>query len=158
MPRGGRILTLFKRPWLRPAQVRIQMIGRIPTARESLASLVLVLASPPAVLAASRDYAFQFVQPEVSQGADAKIAVRLVDKRTGDAVPAAVIFATRLDMAPDGMEAMTTSVEALPSTEAGIYNFKVDLSMEGGWRLKLAAKVQGELETVQGELILRVTP
>ena len=134
------------------------MIGRIPTARESLASLVLVLASPPAVLAASRDYAFQFVQPEVSQGADAKIAVRLVDKRTGDAVPAAVIFATRLDMAPDGMEAMTTSVEALPSTEAGIYNFKVDLSMEGGWRLKLAAKVQGELETVQGELILRVTP
>ena len=134
------------------------MIGRIPTARESLASLVLVLASPPAVLAASRDYAFQFVQPEVSQGADAKIAVRLVDKRTGDAVPDAVIFATRLDMAPDGMEAMTTSVEALPSTEAGIYNFKVDLSMEGGWRLKLAAKVQGELETVQGELILRVTP
>ena len=134
------------------------MIGRIPTARESLASLVLVLASPPAVLAASRDYAFQFVQPEVSQGADAKIAVRLVDKRTGDAVPGAVIFATRLDMAPDGMEAMTTSVEALPSTEAGIYNFKVDLSMEGGWRLKLAAKVQGELETVQGELILRVTP
>ena len=73
-------------------------------------------------------------------------------------MPGAVIFATRLDMAPDGMEAMTTSVEALPSTEAGIYNFKVDLSMEGGWRLKLAAKVQGELETVQGELILRVTP
>ena len=134
------------------------MLGRLPTARESLASLVLVLASPPAVLAASRDYAFQFVQPEVSQGVDAKIAVRLVDKRTGDAVPDAVIFATRLDMAPDGMEAMTTSVEALPSTEAGIYNFKVDLSMEGGWRLKLAAKVQGELETVQGELILRVTP
>jgi hypothetical protein len=134
------------------------MIGRIPTARKLLASLVLVLASPPAVLAASRDYAFQFVQPEVAQGADAKIAVRLVDKRTGDAVPDAVIFATRLDMAPDGMEAMTTSVEALPSTEAGIYNFKVDLSMEGGWRLKLAAKVQGELETVQGELILRVTP
>ena len=134
------------------------MIGRIPTARKLLASLVLVLASPPAVLAASRDYAFQFVQPEVAQGADAKIAVRLVDKRTGDAVPDAVIFATRLDMAPDGMEAMSTSVEALPSTEAGIYNFKVDLSMEGGWRLKLAAKVQGELETVQGELILRVTP
>ena len=134
------------------------MIGRIPTARKLLASLVLVLASPPAVLAASRDYAFQFVQPEVAQGADAKIAVRLVDKRTGDAVPDAVIFATRLDMAPDGMEAMTTSVEALPSTEAGIYSFKVDLSMEGGWRLKLAAKVQGELETVQGELILRVTP
>ena len=134
------------------------MIGRIPTVRKLLAWLVLVLAFAPAVLAASRDYAFQFVQPEVAQGADAKIAVRLVDKRTGDAVPGAVIFATRLDMAPDGMEAMTTSVEALPSTEAGIYNFKVDLSMEGGWRLKLAAKVQGELETVQGELILRVTP
>lgn len=134
------------------------MIERILTVRNLLASLVLVLAFPPAALAASRDYAFQFVQPEVAQGADARIAVRLVDKRTGDAVRDAVIFATRLDMAPDGMETMTTSVEPLPSIQPGIYIFKVDLSMEGGWRLKLAAKVQGELETVQGELILRVTP
>lgn len=134
------------------------MIGRIPTARKLLASLVFVLAFPLAALAASRDYAFQLVQPEVAQGADAKIAVRLVDKRTGGAVADAVIFATRLDMAPDGMETMTTSVEALSSTEPGIYLFRVDLSMDGGWRLKLAAKVQGELETVEGELVLRVTP
>lgn len=61
-------------------------------------------------------------------------------------------------MAPEGMEAMTTRIEPMPSQETGIYRFKTNLSMEGGWRLKLAMKVQGELETVQGELVLQAKP
>ena len=89
---------------------------------------------------------------------EATVAVRLIDKRTAKPVPDAVIFSTRMDMAPEGMEAMTTPVEAQPSTEAGIYSFKTNLSMEGGWRFKLAAKVQGETETVQGELVLQAQP
>ena len=56
------------------------------------------------------------------------------------------------------MEAMTTRIEPMPSQETGIYRFKTNLSMEGGWRLKLAMKVQGELETVQGELVLQAKP
>jgi hypothetical protein len=34
-----------------------------------------------------------------------------------------VIFATRLDMAPDGMEMMGTPVEAIPSGGPGVYRF-----------------------------------
>ncbi|MCA1493431.1 FixH family protein [Ensifer sp. NBAIM29] len=123
-----------------------------------LASLAIVLASTTASYAEATDYEFQLVQPEVAQGREATVAVRLIDKRTEKPVSNAVIFTTRMDMAPEGMEAMTTPVEALPSMEPGIYRFKTNLSMEGGWRFKLAAKVQGETDTVQGEVILQATP
>ncbi|MGE3832872.1 MAG: FixH family protein [Parvibaculaceae bacterium] len=120
------------------------------------ASLVLAAIHGPARAAAS-DYEFQLTQVEIPQG-DALIAVRLIDKRSGEVVSDAVIFATRLDMAPDGMETMTTKIEPLPASEPGIYRFKANLSMEGGWRLSLAAKVQGEPETVQSELTLKALP
>ncbi|THK35346.1 hypothetical protein EHS39_25355 [Ensifer sp. MPMI2T] len=122
------------------------------------ASLAIVLASTTTSYAAAADYEFQLVQSEVAQGPEATVAVRLVDRRTEKPVSDAVIFTTRMDMAPEGMEAMTSPVEALPSTEPGVYRFKTNLSMEGGWRFKLAAKVQGEADTVQGELILQATP
>jgi hypothetical protein len=121
------------------------------------ASLMLAAIQGPARAAAS-DYEFQLTQAEIPQGDAAIIAVRLIDTRSGDPVSDAVIFATRLDMAPDGMETMTTKIEALPATEPGIYRFKANLSMEGGWRLSLAAKVQGEAETVQSELTLKALP
>ncbi|AFL51289.1 hypothetical protein ABIE78_002896 [Sinorhizobium fredii] len=123
-----------------------------------LASLAVVLASTTTSFATATDYEFQLVQSEVAQSPEATVAVRLIDKRTEKPVSDAVIFTTRLDMAPEGMEAMTTSVEPVPSTEPGIYRFKTNLSMEGGWRFKLAAKVQGETDTVQGEVILQATP
>lgn len=109
-------------------------------------------------LAGAADYEFQAVQTEIKQGAGSTVSVRLIDKRTGNAVPDAVIFATRMDMAPDGMETMTTTVEPSASTEPGVYTFTTNLSMEGGWRFQLAAKVQGEAETVTGELILKAVP
>lgn len=121
------------------------------------ASLILAAIHGPARAAAS-DYEFQLTKAEIPQGDDAIIAVRLVDKRSGDGVSDAVIFATRLDMAPDGMETMTTKIEALPASEPGIYRFKANLSMQGGWRLSLAAKVQGEAETVQAALTLKALP
>jgi len=123
-----------------------------------LGSVAIILAAATTSFAAATDYEFQLVQPEVPHGPEATVAVRLIDKRTSKPVSDAVIFSTRMDMAPEGMEAMTTPVEALPSTEAGIYSFKTNLSMEGGWRFKLAAKVQGETDTVQGELVLQAQP
>jgi hypothetical protein len=86
------------------------------------------------------------------------VSVRLVDKLTGKEVPDAVIFAMRIDMAPDGMPTMTAPIEALPSTEPGIYRFKTNLTMEGGWQLSLGAKIQGETGTLQNKLILRAVP
>ena len=124
--------------------------------RSLIAAFVLSL--PHATLAGSTDYEFQLVEPSVSRGSEALVSILLKDKRTGKPVSDAVIFATRLDMAPEGMEAMTTTLDPLSSDEAGVYRFKANLSMEGGWRFKLAVKIQGEPETVQGELVLQAKP
>jgi YtkA-like len=66
-----------------------------------------------------KNYEFQLVQPSVQAGADRIITVRLVDKSTGKPVPDAVIFATRLDMAPDGMQEMVTKVTRCRETSRG---------------------------------------
>lgn len=119
---------------------------------------VLIVGSTTVTLAASQDYEFQPVSIDVKQGQGSLVSVRLIDKRTGKPVPDAVIFTTRMDMAPEGMEMMTTPVEAATSTEPGVYAFKTDFTMAGGWRFKLAAKIQGEPDTVQGELVLKAAP
>lgn len=123
------------------------------------AMLALALASPitvsPIARAASEDYEFQLVEGEIKRGDGATVAVRLIDKRSGNRVADAVVFATRMDMAPDGMETMTTPVEAIPSDESGVYRFKTNLLMAGGWRFSIAAKVQGEAETVESRLVFQ---
>lgn len=121
------------------------------------ACLLSVAAFSPAH-ADIRDYEFQLVQSDVSQSDNALIAVRLVDKRSGELVPDAVIFATRIDMAPDGMPTMTAPIEALPSTVPGVYRFTTNLMMAGGWQLTLGAKVQGEDGTLENKLVLKAVP
>jgi hypothetical protein len=111
-----------------------------------------------ATLADVKDYEFQLVQSEMKKGDGAIISVRLVNKKSGKPVPDAVIFAKRIDMAPDAMQEMTAPLEQLPSTEPGIYRFKTDLSMQGRWRLSLGAKVQGEEGTVATQLVLKALP
>jgi hypothetical protein len=61
-------------------------------------------------------------------------------------------------MTPDGMPTMKAPIELLPSTEPGVYRFKVNLSMAGSWQLSLGAKVQGETGTVESKLVLKATP
>lgn len=127
-------------------------------ARALPAALLGAVLSAPAMtspaLADIKDYQFQLMQQEAKVG-ETVVAVRLVDKRSGKPVPDAVIFAKRLDMAPDSMEEMITRIEQVPSTEPGIYRFKVKLSMAGGWRLSLGAKVQGEAGTVEDRLVFQ---
>lgn len=102
-----------------------------------------------------KDYEFQLVDQAIKAGPDKIITVRLVNKTTGKAVPDAVIFATRLDMAPDGMQEMATKVTPMPGTELGTYRFKATLGMAGGWQLSLGAKVQGETGTVENKVVFR---
>ena len=104
-----------------------------------------------------RDYEFRLVKAEMKKG-DAEVAVRLVNKKTGKPVPDAVIFAKRIDMAPDGMAAMASPIEQLPSTEPGVYRFKTELSMQGRWQLSIGAKVQGENGSVENKLIVTAVP
>jgi hypothetical protein len=111
-----------------------------------------------AALADVKDYEFQLVQSEMKKGDGAIIAVRLVNKKSGKPVPDAVIFAKRIDMAPDAMQEMTAPLDQLPSTEPGVYRFKTDLMMQGRWQLSLGAKVQGEDGTVEAKLVLKALP
>lgn len=119
--------------------------------------LAFLPAMPQAVRAEIKDYEFQLVQAELKKG-DADLAVRLVDKRSGKAVPDAVIYTKRIDMAPDGMPTMTAPIDALPATEPGVYRFKVALSMAGNWLLSLSAKVQGENGTLEAKLPVKALP
>src|SRR5262245_284143 len=105
-----------------------------------------------------KDYEFQLVQSEIKKGDGAIVAVRLVNKKTGKAVPDAVIFAKRIDMAPDGMASMQETLDPQPSTEPGVYRFKTNLGMAGRWQLSLGAKVQGEEGSVESKLVLRALP
>ena len=118
-------------------------------------ALCSMTASP--AFADIKDYQFQLVQDEAKKG-ETIIAVRLLNTKTGNAVPGAVISAKRIDMAPDGMADMTPRIEQLPSTEPGVYRFKANLSMEGRWQLSLGAKVQGETGTVQSKLVVKAVP
>ena len=102
-----------------------------------------------------KDYEFKLAEPAVKVGRDKIVAVKLVDKSTGKAVPDAVIFATRLDMAPDAMEEMVTKVTPVPGSEPGTYRFKASFSMAGRWQLSLGAKVQGETGTVENKLVIQ---
>jgi hypothetical protein len=102
--------------------------------------------------AGANDYVFEPVKAEVKKGDDVVVSVRLKHKATGKPVPDAVIVQTRIDMGPDGMGEMASPLTPVPGGEPGVYSFKTDLSMVGRWQLSIAAKVQGEPETVVGKI------
>jgi YtkA-like protein len=107
--------------------------------------------------AGANDYVFEPVKAEVKKGDDVVVSVRLKHKATGKAVTDAVIVQTRIDMSPDAMGEMASPLTPVPSNEPGVYSFKTDLSMQGRWLLSIAAKVQGEPETVVGKITFRAT-
>ena len=111
--------------------------------------------SASAAIAGASDYEFQPVAVDIKNGAGSELAVRLVHKPTGKPVDGALLIRTRLDMSPDSMGEMTAKHAAMPGTEPGVYRFKADLTMAGGWAFKLQAKVPGEAETVQGTVVFK---
>ena len=119
------------------------------------AALAAAASLAGAALAGADDYAFEPVQAQVRKGDDAVVSVRLRHKATGKPVTDAVIIRTRIDMAPDGMAEMASPLTAVPSDEPGVYSFRTELAMAGRWLLSIAAKVQGEPETVVGRITFR---
>src|SRR3977135_3426522 len=122
---------------LRAALLRMALSGSVTIARADI-----------------KDYEFQLVDQTVQAGPDKTIVVRLMNKKTGKPVADAVIFAARLDMAPDGMQEMATRVAPMPGGEPGTYKFKATFGMAGRWQLSLGAKVQGETGTVENKLVI----
>jgi hypothetical protein len=127
------------------------MIKRYGRAAFVAAALTAAMAIP--AWADVKDYEFQLVSQEVKKG-DTVVAVKLVHKPSGRAIPDAVIFAKRIDMGPDGMSEMRAKLDPVAGGEPGVYQFKTSLDMAGRWALTLGAKVQGETGTVQSKLIV----
>ncbi|MGQ0567224.1 MAG: FixH family protein [Gemmobacter sp.] len=125
--------------------------------RTRCAALALALSATTA-LGGAEDFRFELVSTDHRVGSGAIVEVSLTDLRTGTPVEDAVVFATRMDMAPDGMEMMTSPVTAMPAETPGTYRFATDITMAGGWRFSIAAKVQGEAETVEARIALKATP
>ena len=130
-------------PFLRSRAVKAALIGVAVTGFSTLAR------------ADMGEYEFQLVDQTIKAGPDKTIAVRLVNKSTGKPVPDAVIFASRLDMTPDGMQEMATKLTPISGAEPGTYRFKANVSMAGHWQLSLDAKVQGETGTVENKLVIQ---
>ncbi|RTM14583.1 MAG: heavy metal RND transporter [Bradyrhizobiaceae bacterium] len=118
------------------------------------ALIAAAIGSSTAAFADIKDYTFELVSQTVEAGPDKVITVRLMNTRTGKPIPNAVIFATRLDMAPDGMQEMATKIAPVPGAEPGTYKFKAGFGMAGRWQLSLGAKVQGETGTVEDKLVI----
>ena len=121
------------------------------------ALVVPLLARVSGAEAAASDYRFELAgNPEAAGGGKSIEVVKLTQSKTGKPVPGAIIIHTRADMDPDGMKEMTAPVKALPPKDPGIYRFEIEPGMAGGWMLTLAAKVQGETETVRGAVTVRL--
>jgi hypothetical protein len=142
----------------RPAaiqDIRGSKMKTLTFARAARAALIAAaIGTSTTALADIKDYKFELVDQTVQAGPDKVIAVRLMNTKTGKPVPDAVIFATRLDMAPDGMQEMATKVAPVPGAEPGTYKFKATFGMAGRWQLSLGAKVQGETGTVENKLVI----
>jgi hypothetical protein len=101
--------------------------------------------------AAATDYRFELVgAPQIADQQDV-VEIRLVHVTDGKPASDAVIFESTAAMEASGMPAMPAPVTAL-STKDGVYSFAVNPVMAGTYALHLAAKVQGETETIRGSV------
>lgn len=124
------------------------------TLRGALIGMAAIGMTGTTAFADIKDYKFELVDQTVQTGPDKVIAVKLINTKTRKPVSDAVIFATRLDMAPDGMQEMATKIAPMPGGEPGTYKFKATFSMAGRWQLSLGAKVQGETGSVENKLVI----
>jgi hypothetical protein len=124
----------------------------------TIAALALgtIVVDPRWSVAAPQDYRFELVGPLAKSGKATVIKLRLVHVPDGRPVPGAVIIQTKFDMGPDGMAEMTAPTKIVSAKEPGIYQVEADSPSIGNWSLSLAAKVQGETETVHGAVTVIV--
>jgi hypothetical protein len=125
--------------------------------RRTAATLIAAVTVASSAWAAGKDYRFELAGSPPPTGKAGPVKVRLVHLPDGKPVRDAVVFESRFDMGPDGMPTMTAPAKPLKGAgEGGVYEVRVEPSMAGNWALALAAKVQGEPETVRGTVTLVV--
>lgn len=119
--------------------------------------MAAALTGPVPAYAAAQDYRFELAgEPQPAPGGKSIVAVRLVHMPDGKPVAGAVVFESKADMGPVGMPTMTAPIKAMSPSNGGIYRFEVAPAMAGTFAITLAAKVQGEAETVRGSVITKL--
>jgi hypothetical protein len=111
---------------------------------------------------AAKDYRFELAgAPQTSNGVST-VSVRLLRLPDKKPVPGAVVIESRADMGPIGMAAMAANIKTLPEQPPGTYRFEIQngavWKKPDNWALTLAAKVQGETETIHGSIVVKLAP
>ncbi len=108
------------------------------------------------VRAAAADYHFEVAGVKPAGPGKSDVTLRLLHTADKKPVNDAVIFEVSADMGPDGMPTMKAPAKAMPASQPGLYTIEVEPGMAGNWALQLAAKVQGEAETVRATLPVKL--
>lgn len=117
----------------------------------ALASAIAAFSGTPA-RAGAADFRFELAGAPRLAGTTDIVGVRLIHVPDGKPVDGAVIFESTADMGPAGMPTMPAPVTPMP-VRNGVYAFAIEPGMAGKWAIHLAAKVQGEPETVRGTVV-----
>jgi hypothetical protein len=121
------------------------------------ACLVATLALQVApVHAAAADYHFDVAEVKPAGPGKSDVTLRLTHTPDKKPVSDAVIFQVTADMGLDGLPTMAAPAKALPASKPGLYVIEVEPGMAGNWALQVAAKVQGEAETVRATLPVKL--
>ena len=120
----------------------------------AIAALGIVMG--PASHAAPSDYRFELASPPTESGGKSIVTLRLLHMPDKKPVTGAVVFEAKADMGPDGMPTMAATAKTLPETTPGLYRIEVQPDMAGNYAISVAAKVQGETETVRGTVTAKL--
>jgi len=126
------------------------MIARTLRAMLGAATFVLSAISSTGAFAGAADYRFELASAQATGPRQTDVAVKLLHTPDGKPVTDAVIFESKTDMGPSGMDDMAGKVTPTAPGKDGLYHFALKTGMAGKWALHISAKVQGETETVQG--------
>ena len=121
----------------------------------AIAALGIIAA--PALYAAPKYYRFEMIGTPAAANGKSVVQLRLVHVPDKKPVTGAVVFESKADMGPDGMPTMTAPANVLPETTPGVYRVEVQPDMAGNYAISVAAKVQGEPETVRGSVTVKLT-
>jgi len=120
------------------------------------ALIVTVVLNAAPVWAAASDYRFEVTEVKPAAAGKSDVTLRLLHVSDKKSVSDAVIFQVSADMGPDGMPTMKAPTKAMPASQPGLYVIEVEPGMAGNWALQVAAKVQGETETVHTTLPVKL--
>ena len=121
----------------------------------AIAALGIVMG--PASHAAPSDYRFELASPPAASGGKSIVTLRLVHMPDKKPVTGAIVFEAKADMGPDGMPTMAAAAKILPEATPGSYRIEVQPDMAGNYAISVAAKIQGETETVRGSVTTKLT-